>query len=100
MKRCELVGALRIARVNSEVVPIARKMEAMSASTEELIEAVWGTYWSGAANRVGFNAVVGADLIERRDFRSRADPLWEWLIDGTLTVIEDVALPELNLDGP
>ncbi len=93
LKRCVLASPpLRAVRVNSEVVPLARKMEASGSTTEELITQVWGTYWSGSSIQVGFNTVVGPDLIQRENVSARPEPLWEWLVDGSLTVVEDVNL--------
>lgn len=93
LKRCVLASApLRAVRVNSEVVPLARKMESSGSISEELITRVWSTYWSGSADQVGFNRVIGSDLIERRDFLSRLEPSWEWIIDGSLHVVDDIKL--------
>jgi hypothetical protein len=58
--------------------------------SEELITHVWSTYWSGSQHQVGFNRVVGSDLIQRTDFVSRPEPTWEWLIDGSLDVVDDI----------
>jgi hypothetical protein len=92
LKRCVLAAPpLRAIRVNSEVVPIARRMEAMNASTAELIHDVWGTYWSSSSRQVGFNAITGFDPLKRKDILTRAEPLWEWLLDGSLRIVGDVS---------
>jgi hypothetical protein len=67
-------------------------MEAACAATEELIQQVWSTYWSGSPDQVGFNMVVGSDLLRREDFISRKEPSWEWLLDGSVSVVDDVKL--------
>ena len=91
LKRCLLRGPpLRALRANSNVIPLARSLEAEGALTPELVESIWSTYWSGSGERVGFNAVSSSDLTSRQDNWSRDDPLWEWLLDASLDVIEDV----------
>ncbi len=91
LKRCILRGPpLRALRANSHVIPLARNLEADGAATPELLESIWSTYWSGSGERVGFNTVSSSDLSSRQDNWSRADPLWEWLLDASLDVIEEV----------
>lgn len=93
LKRCVLASApLRAVRVNSEVVPLAEKMESSGSMPEEVITHVWSTYWSGSPDQVGFNRVVGTDLVERKDFLSRPEPTWEWIIDGSFNVVDDIKL--------
>jgi hypothetical protein len=91
LKRCALRGPpLRALRANGEILPLARSLERTGASTPELVDAIWGTYWSGSGERVGFNAVSSSDLRTREETWSREEPLWEWLLDASLDVIEDV----------
>jgi hypothetical protein len=93
LKRCVLrAPPLRTLRANSEIIPLARRLESTGASTPELIESIWSTYWSGSGDQVGFNTVSSSNLIDREDVWSRDEPLWEWLLDASLDVVDEVGL--------
>jgi hypothetical protein len=92
LKRCVLrAPPLRALRANSHIVPLARKLESSGASTPELVDMIRDTYWSGSGQRVGLNRVSSSDLTTREDVWSRDEPLWEWLLDASLEVVEDVS---------
>lgn len=88
--RCEPTHLLRTARCNSSLIGLAQRGESAGIFTgAEVIESFWRTYWSGS----------GADVTLQRQnlldpsgppetLRTSAEPVWEWLVDGTLTVAE------------
>jgi hypothetical protein len=58
---------------------------------QKTVDLTWRTYWSGSGEGLAverqniLNPSGPPEIVEMSQ-----EPLWEWLIDGTLDVIEDV----------
>lgn len=80
---------LRLTRCNSAIIPMARHAQERGIFLDqESSEGVWRTYWSGSDQPVA---------LERNGMSGRAiratsgnTPRWEWLIDGSLRIVESV----------
>jgi hypothetical protein len=93
--RCQPVSVLRSAVCNSAIVNFAQRAEKRGFFTDPAaVDLVWRTYWSGSGEQLTLerqNLLTPGGPPETVDM-SR-EPLWEWLIDGRLQVL-DVAAPD------
>ena len=92
IKRCRPVVTLRWARCNSALVNFAQRAERRGFFTDQTtVDTTWHTYWSGSGKRLALERQNILDLPGPPEtIEMSQTPLWEWLIDGTLDVIEDV----------
>jgi hypothetical protein len=80
VQRFRVEHVLRATRVNMEVVTLARLCYARAMQTQDSVERIWRSYWSGADELTV--DLPSVDATQREEHRVGA--LWEWLIDGTL----------------
>lgn len=89
--RCTPVGILRAARCNSALVNFAQRAERQGFLTDaDTIRRLWRTYWSGSDELLKLerqNMLLPAGPPET--VAMSQEPLWEWLIDGSLKVEGD-----------
>lgn len=80
VQRFKPENVLRAARVNMDIVSLARTAYRRASFTPESIDHLWRAYWSGADS-------YAMDL-PTVDARGREQPsvgaTWEWIIDGVL----------------
>jgi hypothetical protein len=80
VQRFKPQAVLRVARVNMEIVSLARLAYSRAALDASSVDNLWQAYWGGEDG-------VALDL-PSVDARTReahvADSLWEWIIDGSL----------------
>ncbi|HXV05229.1 MAG TPA: hypothetical protein VFP23_04930 [Solirubrobacterales bacterium] len=80
VQRFKPLHVLRAARVNMEIVTLARRAYRRAGFSQEAIDHLWHAYWSGADS-------YQMDL-PTVDARGREQPsvgaIWEWIIDGVL----------------
>jgi len=90
--RCRPLNILRSARCNSALVNFAQRAERSGFFTEQAaIDQVWTTYWSGSGTQLTMerqNMLEPLGSAEKVEMSEQ--PLWEWLIDGALEIVEDV----------
>jgi hypothetical protein len=80
VQRFKPQNVLRAARVNMDIVSLARTAYLRSAVDVALVEHLWTAYWSGADHcEVDLPSV---DAMTRQI--CRVGVTWEWLIDGVL----------------
>ena len=89
--RCTPAGILRAVRCNSALVNFAQRAERRGFLTDaDTIRRLWRTYWSGSGEPLRLerqNLVDPAGPPETVTMSQ--EPLWEWLIDGSLKVEGD-----------
>jgi len=93
VKRCSLASEpLRLARCNSAVISFARRAEERNFLSDMMVtEHVWHTYWSGSGEPLVVERDHAMDPSGAPDqVRMSDEPLWEWLIDGSLRIEGDV----------
>jgi len=90
--RCQPAVVLRATRCNSALINFAQRAERRGFFTDPASAVlVWNTYWSGSGESLRMerqnllNPSGPPETVEMSQ-----EPLWEWLFDGTLDVIEDV----------
>lgn len=88
VQRFKPENVLRAARVNMDIVSLARTAYRRASFTPESIDHLWRAYWSGADS-------YAMDL-PTVDARGREQPsvgaTWEWIIDGVLRQEGNVGL--------
>lgn len=96
IKRCQPAAILRWSRCNSALVNFAQRAERRGFFTDpETVDLAWRTYWSGSGEKLALerqNILDPSGPPETVDMSD--EPLWEWLVDGTLDVVEDVTPPK------
>jgi hypothetical protein len=86
--RCRPVLVLRATRCNSALVSFAKRAESAGFMTDQdAIEAIWSRYWSGSGEAI---AIERQNLLggPPEKIEMSPEPLWEWLVDGALDIIE------------
>jgi hypothetical protein len=90
--RCRPAFILRSARCNSALVNFAQRGERRGFFTDEAsADQVWRTYWSGSGESL---TMERQNLLDPsgppETVNMSEEPLWEWLIDGALDIVDDV----------
>jgi hypothetical protein len=80
VQRFKVEHAVRAARVNMEIVSLARLCYSRAMQDAQSVERIWRSYWSGEDKLAVELPSVDAKQREVHE----ADALWEWLIDGVL----------------
>jgi hypothetical protein len=80
VQRFRPTTVLRAARVNMEIVSLARFAYSRATFDPAGIERLWRTYWSGADSYAMY--LPSVDARQREDRAVGA--AWEWIIDGSL----------------
>jgi hypothetical protein len=90
LKRCRIAAASRVLRANSAVVAFVKHVEEFLPGSPDFTEHAWSVYWSGSDERLSVTWPSLPPTGEPKKIEARSEPVWEWLIDGALDVIEDV----------
>jgi hypothetical protein len=89
---------LRSARCNSALVNFAQRGERRGFFTDEAsVHRVWDSYWSGSGE---LHRLERQNLLEPSGppeaLEMSEEPLWEWLIDGALDILDDVTPAKIS----
>jgi hypothetical protein len=90
--RCRPVTTLRSARCNSALVNFAQRSERGGYLTDHsAVDQVWRAYWSGSGQSL---TMERQNLLDPsgppETVEMSKEPLWEWLVDGALDIVESV----------
>lgn len=77
-----LTNITRVAKVNMEIISLARYAYAVSMLQDETLDAIWKTYWSGG----GEIELDLPDVAGKRN-KCKSGIMWEYLIDGVLVAL-------------
>lgn len=92
IKRCRPETLLRATRCNSALINFAQRAERLGFfNDQESVDLTWNTYWSGSGESISMerqNILNPSGPPETVDMSQ--EPLWEWLFDGILEVLDDV----------